>query len=520
MSPSARAEPDLRLAEVVAALSVATDLGTGHPIERSLRTCLLGLRFGALLGVSESDLAEIYYVALLRYAGCTASSHRADLFGDEIALGSQIDTVELWQPVSMLRFLVDHIGAGEPPLRRAVKLSYALATGIKRSEEAAVAHCEVAQGIAERMALAQGIYDALGQTFERWDGGGVPGSAKGEGLALSTRIVHLAQDAELFYRIGGVEAVQTVIRQRSGGLYDPALARRFCDYAPELLPLCDTESVWDTVIAAEPGTAPRLSPQQVNDACRVIADFADLRSPYTLGHSTRVAELAQAAAQRCGLPADEITLVYRAGFLHDVGKTAISISIWKKPGALNESEWERVRLHPYYTERIFARSPALMQIGKIAALHHEMLDGSGYHRGLPAPLLPPAARILAAANRYCALTEGRPYRPAYDTASATEQMSKDARAGRLDAQAVRAVLDVAGQRKRRPRADQVAGLSEREIEVLRLIARGMTKRQAAQALTISERTVDHHIRHIYNKIGVSTRAAATLFAMQHHLLEK
>ncbi len=177
-----------------------------------------------------------------------------------------------------------------------------------------------------------------------------------------------------------------------------------------------------------------------------------------------------------------------------------------------------MRLHPYYTERILARPAALARLGAVAALHHERLDGSGYHRGLTASQLPPAARLLAAADVLHALTEPRPHRPARSPQEAADELRRETRAGRLDGDAVACVLAAAGQAPPGARRDLVAGLSAREVEVLRLLARGLSTRQIGEALTISPKTADHHIQHIYAKIGVTTRAGATLFALEHDLL--
>ena len=208
----------------------------------------------------------------------------------------------------------------------------------------------------------------------------------------------------------------------------------------------------------------------------------------------------------------------RAACVHDLGRVGVSAAIWDKAGPLRSGEWEQVRLHPYYTERVLARSRILSPLGALAALHHERLDGSGYHGGLPATMLPLTARILAAADAYHAMTEPRSHRPALTPEAAAEEARREVRAGRLDGEAVSAVLAVAGHRVRPASREWAAGLSEREVEVLRLVARGHSNRQTAQSLVIAEKTVGHHIQHIYAKIGVSTRAAATLFAMQHDLL--
>jgi HD-GYP domain-containing protein (c-di-GMP phosphodiesterase class II) len=192
--------------------------------------------------------------------------------------------------------------------------------------------------------------------------------------------------------------------------------------------------------------------------------------------------------------------------------------VWGKPGALTDREWEQVRLHPYYTERVLARPARLARLGALAALHHERLDGSGYYRQLAGASLPLTARILAAANRYAALTEQRPHRPQASPEAAAEALRNEVKIGRLDADAARAVLHAAGHHGAGSRREAVAGLSEREVEVLRLLARGHTMKQVAERLVISVKTVDRHTQNIYAKIGVSTRAGATLFAMEHNLL--
>jgi HD-GYP domain-containing protein (c-di-GMP phosphodiesterase class II) len=517
--PSDQRVSRTRRAEIVAALSLATDFGTGHPIERSLRACLLAVTFGRTLGFSDELLAEIYYVALLRWSGCTADDHRAKLFGDEIALGPEIDQVELWNPAEMLGFLARTIAADEPPLQRVGKLSYALATGISRSEVAAIAHCEVAQNLATRLGLGDGVHRALGQIFERWDGRGVPGIVRGDEMARSTRAVQIAMDAELFFRVGGLDAVQALLRRREGRTYDPELSERFGKTAPKLFAALHGAPVWELALDAEPGPQPLLTDDQLDRALHAIADFTDLRSPTFRNHSPAVAMLAEAAARGMGLSEEECCTVRHAGLVHDIGMVAIPLRLFDHKGPLSDSDWERLRLHPYYTERILARPARLAQIGAVATLHHERLDGTGYHRGVPASLLPAAARILAAADVYRALVEPRSHRSALPAERAAELLRGEGKQGRLDPEAVRAVLAAAGHHEPAGRRVHVAGLTEREVEVLRLLASGLSNRRMARALTISERTIDHHVRHIYNKIGVSTRAGAALFAMQHQLLQ-
>jgi len=268
-----------------------------------------------------------------------------------------------------------------------------------------------------------------------------------------------------------------------------------------------------------PGSPEALTEEGFDKACRVLADFVDIKSNYTLTHSSGVADLAAEAARSCGLPASDVKTLWRAALVKELGRTGISSSIWEKMASLTEREWERVRLHTYYVERIFARTPALAQLGALASLHHERMDGTGYHRGLPPANQSMMVRILSAADVYRSLTEARPYRPALTADLAAKELRKLAQADKLDGEAVDHVLSAAGHNVRKARRKIAAGLSKREVDVLRLLSRGLTVKQMAVQLVISEKTVESHIQHIYTKIDVSTRVGATLFAMEHQLLD-
>lgn len=509
----------LRVAELIAALSLATDLGTGQPMEHALRVCLLAVELGGELGLDEQERCDVYYVALLRAVGCVADAHQvAARFGDELVANAHISLMDTAQPGDVLDLLLRHVGEEQPALRRARMIVAALAAGPDERNAILAAHCEVAERLALRLGMRDAVAHAITQVYERWDGKGSPGHMRGGAITRAARIVTIARDAELFHRLDGVEGATHVIRQRAGTLYDPAIAECFCRKAPMLLRVLDTDDAWGAALDTEPGPRPTLTQAARETATRAIADFVDLKSPFTGGHSSGVALLAAAAGERLGLSEQEVSVLRQAGYVHDMGRVGISTGIWDKPGPLSAGEWERVRLHPYYTERVLARPRAIAPIAAVAALHHERLDGSGYYRGIPAALLSQPARVLAAADVYHALTERRPHRPAYIPEAAADHLQAEARAGRLDADAVNAVLAAAGHRVATIRREWPAGLSEREVEVLRLVARGLANREMAKRLTIAEKTVGHHIQHIYNKIGVSTRAAATLFAMQHELL--
>jgi HD-GYP domain-containing protein (c-di-GMP phosphodiesterase class II) len=261
-----------------------------------------------------------------------------------------------------------------------------------------------------------------------------------------------------------------------------------------------------------------MADEEIDAAFGVVATFTDLKSRWLRGHAEGVAELAEAAAWRLNLTADEVTRVRRAALALDLGRVGVTNAIWEKPGPLGLGDWERVRLHPYYSERAFAHSKALAQIGALAGAHHERLDGSGYHRKTLAAGLDRAARILAAADCYQAMREQRPHRPALDERSAEAELLRAAREGRLCPEAVDAVLAAAGHRvQRRPR-DLPGGLTNRELEVLLALVAGQSNQEIGETLGISAKTAGHHVQHIYEKAGVRSRAAATVWAFQHSLV--
>jgi HD-GYP domain-containing protein (c-di-GMP phosphodiesterase class II) len=512
----------LRLAEPLAALSLATDLGMGQPMEWVLLSTVLAVRLASTFALDDADLAAVYYVALLRFVGCTADAHvAAETFGDELSARAHFAQADFGQPTSVIMTLARHLGAGQPPASRARTLLHALAN-MPRLYGTAVAHCEVGQLLADRLGFERGVHDALFQIFERWDGKGMPRRLRGEAIALPARLVPLANDAVVFHRLGGVAAAREVVKRRAGGAYDPRLAARFVERAEELMADFGHLTVWEAALASEPGTPRTISEAGLDTALEAMADFVDLKSTSTLGHSRGVATLAEAAAHRCRLGPAEAVRLRRAALVHDLGRSGVSAGVWERRGALGDADWERVRLHPYFTERVLARSPALAPLGQLAGLHHERLDGSGYHRAATATQLSVAARLLAAADVYHALVEPRPHRMARTPEQAAQQLRDDAFAGRLDPTAADAVLIAAGHhnRRRTTGTSYPAGLTEREVEVLRLVARGLADKHIAEQLVISERTAHHHVEHIFDKLCVSTRAAAAFFAMQHDLLER
>ncbi len=501
---------------------MATDLGMGQPLETALRSCVVAVRLGEAMGLDARVLRDAYYYALLRYIGCNVHTDAmAALFGDELALRREIaavDTADIPQVLELSARYIRQAHADAPAERISAIVASALSELPGFMRESFLGHCEVGQRLADRMGLDASLSVCLGQIYERWDGHGLPHGLAGNLVAPAVMLVALAQDAVIWDRIGGPEAAMATVGKRSGGAYDPHMAERFFAEARTILADMQDEPTWDTVLDMEPGGHRPLTDDEFDRACEAIADFADIKSPFTLGHSSGVAELAAGAGRRCGLPNVDVVALRRAGLLHDIGRVGISAAIWTKEAALSEREREQIRLHSYYVDRVLARPEPLKQLGYIASRHHERMDGSGYHRAILGNSLSHVARILAAADTYHAMIEARPHRGPLQADEAAAELRREVRSGRLDGPSAEAVLAEAGHRVSAARRDRPAGLSQREIEVLRLLARGLSNREMAEQLTISQDTVKHHVQHVYDKIGVSTRAGATLFAMEQSLL--
>ncbi len=501
----------LRLAELMAALSLATDLGMGQPLEQALRTCLIAIELAERMGLAKDEISEVFYIALLRFLGCTADAHEvSEMFGgDEIAARRASAPVLGGSPAELARVMLT-VGAGQGPLRR-IQLIAGLVTSVQRGQEGMRAHCEMAERLALRLGLPEGVQRGLGGAVARWDGLASPKGSSGNQTPMSARIVFVARDAEVLHRQGGNERLRAALRVRSGHAYDPAAAGTLLRLTGDVMEAIEVTSPWEAVLQREPEPHPWVPESRLESVLEAFADFVDMKSPGMAGHSRGVAALA-------GHGSMDGRNLRQAGLVHDLGRMSVPNGIWDKPGPLTDGEWERVRLHPYYTERILEWSPALKPLATCAAMHHERLDGSGYHRGSLRAEISHDARILAAADAYQAMTQPRPFRQALSPPRAAEELEAEARAGRLDADAVHRVLTAAGHQPHRT-AGWPAGLSDREVEVLRLICRGSTKKEVAVLLKISPSTADHHVRHIYDKIGVATRAGARLFAVEKGLLQ-
>ncbi len=511
--------PDLgevRTSEVIAALCLATDLGMELPFEHGLQSTLVAMRLAERLEVDDETALQTYYGCLLFYVGCTADAEiSAELF-DEGALAAHFGPVMFGSPSQAILGIMRALGSPDSPAPlRALQVAGKLPKAMRGHQRHLTALCEVAQMLCDRLSMPPSVRDLFVFLTERWDGKGQPGRLKGEQIPLAMRIMHVARDASHQHLLGGAEMAADVIRTRGGHAFDPVIATRFADEATDILTFDDAGSVWDETLALEPKPRLMLRGGQIDQALAAMGDFADLASPYLVGHSDGVAKLAAEAARYGGYSAADQSSLRRAALIHDIGRVAVSAGVWQKAGPLSSDEWERVRLHAYHSERVLRRSPFLADLANVATAHHERLDGTGYHRGAAGAALGRPSRLLAVADAYHAMTEPRPHRTALSPQRAGEELAREATAGRLDSDCVAMVLTAAGQRV--PAIERPAGLTERESQVVGLLARGFQTKQVARALGISTKTADRHVQNAYAKIGVSTRAACALFAMQHGL---
>jgi HD-GYP domain-containing protein (c-di-GMP phosphodiesterase class II) len=514
--------PSLRLGELVATLALAQDNAFGQPFDSQLRSCLLAMALCDEAGFDEEVRRTTYWVALLRYVGCTGHAHEvSSVFGDDIAILARTLVMDAADPADVGRTMVESATAGHPPEEHA-EIVRALQAG---AHDWAVHNfatgCEVGDKLIQRLDLGPDVRKAFGFTYERWNGNGYPTQAKGAQIPLAMRVVHLTHDMEAISRRSSPAEAINAARQRRDRTYDPDLADLFVARGSDWFDQVGAIDPWEAVLDLEPRPHRMLEGAALDAALTVAADFIDLKSPYRAGHSRRCAQLAAAAAAMHGATEQEITIVRRAALLHEFGTTAIPNSILDKRSSLTRAELDRVKLHTVLTEQMLARSPAFAALNPSAAAHHEKCDGSGYHKGLRADATDRAGRLLAAVDVYVGLTTDRSDRPALSADAAATKLRELVSRGELEPAVVDAVLTAAGHQRAAmsaPRNQGPGGLSRRELEVLRLAARGLTTREIADQLFISPKTADHHVQHVYTKINVSTRAAAALWAMEHDLV--
>jgi HD-GYP domain-containing protein (c-di-GMP phosphodiesterase class II) len=406
--PGSAMAAGVRLIEPLAALSRMSDLARGRPEDEAMRACLLAAALGREIGLTGSDLSDTFYTALLRFVGCTATSHEyaATFGGDDVAVRRTGDLVDA-TPRDGIAWLLS-LSANRSPWMRAASLVRTLPRARATIREGARADCEVGAMMAARLSLNTGVQRGLAHMFERWDGLGLPSGLHADAIALPARVAAVAYVAVLVDDAAGPSAASEFVGGWAGHALDPAIARAFKAHAPDLLAEATPEDPWAAVVEREPGQPIRVPEDGLDEVAAAFGDAADLKSPILTGHSGAVAQLAAGGSAVAGMDRGRTRDLRRAGHLHDLGRAGVATGIWENAGRPTRSDWEQIRLHPYQTERILALAPALAPIARIAGLHHERTDGRGYFRGIGPSELDLAPRILAAADAYQAMVSDRP----------------------------------------------------------------------------------------------------------------
>jgi putative nucleotidyltransferase with HDIG domain len=414
-------------AELLAAFSHALDLTEGQPEGHCIRACWIGSRIGQAIGLSDAELGELYYTVLLKDLGCSSNAARiCELYeADDLAFKRGYKTVGT-SLAATLHFVFSRTASGKPLLRRAKAIGNILANGSRIVDEVIQSRCTRGADIARDLRFPAAVCEGIYRLDEHWDGSGRPGRLRGDLIPLHARIALLAQVIDVFHSHAGPAAALGEARRRSGTWFDPALVAAFERIADDrfwhnlsspLLPM--------QVVAMAPSDDELAVDDDYLDA--IVAAFGqviDAKSPFTSGHSSRVAELAHAIALESGFEPARARLLRRAAFLHDVGKLGVSSAILEKPAALDEREWVEMRGHAEHTRAILGRIGALSALADIAAAHHERLDGQGYPLSLHDDQIARETRIITVCDFYDALTADRPYRAAMPVEDALRIMDQ------------------------------------------------------------------------------------------------
>ena len=419
------------MSDLISALSLALDLTEGQPMGHAVKSCLLGMKLAEILNLSVTDRSDLYYGLLLKDAGCSSNAARMyEIFGgDERAAKREVKTTD-WSKVTFdgLEYLMRNVMPGRSRLDRVIAIAHIAINRKDQSSELFQLRCERGGQIARKIGLSPRTAEAIYNLDEHWDGKGFPRGLRGEEIPLLARIMNLCQTLEVFAGLSGAPDAFQVLRERSGAWFDPELVKACAQLETDaaLWELLETDDCRDKVIEMEPiGVFQFASDERIDSVCEAFADVIDVKSPYTHAHSKGVTSVAVAIATHLGVDQKELISIRRAALLHDIGKLSVPNKILDKNGKLTAQEWETVRLHPYYTQRILERISGFKHLAFIASTHHEKLDGSGYYRNLRATQLSMSCRAITVADIYDALSAKRPYRDALPTERVLEIISKD-----------------------------------------------------------------------------------------------
>jgi putative nucleotidyltransferase with HDIG domain len=410
------ADLQLRMSDLISALSFALDLTEGQPMGHSIKTCILAMRMAEILGLSLEQRSDLYYATLVKDAGCSSNAARMfEIFGgDERRAKREVKTQDSSQvTIEGLEYLMRNVMPGKSRLERVVALASIAINRKKVTSELFQLRCERGEQIAARIGLSKRTSEAIYNLDEHWDGNGFPHGLRGDDIPLLSRIINVCQTLEVFVALNGPHDAFQVMRERSGAWFDPEIVQACLQMEKEeaLWHTLESESFRETAIKSEPlGVVMYADEARIDSVCEAFAEVIDIKSPFTHTHSTRVSSIAMKIAEALGMNARDLTLIRRASLLHDIGKLSVPNSVLDKPGKLTAQEWETVRLHPYYTQRILERIEGFKHLAFIASTHHEKLDGSGYYRNLRATQLPLSSRAITVADIFEAMAAKRPYR--------------------------------------------------------------------------------------------------------------
>jgi putative nucleotidyltransferase with HDIG domain len=506
-----------RLAELLGRLSLAFDISSDFPHGKAVRSTVLATELGKRAGASEEEVRDTYWVSMLANLGCTGFAHDEGLIGagDDRSLRSGMSMFSIEDPLRSAADAFRRI-APDVSLTRRLQVFAGVLTDRTLFERFQRAMCDSSIRLAGIVGAGPRVLTALDQLCERWDGRGMPGRVQGESMVLPMRLQQLGHIVEIAHHRGGRAGAIAVVHRRAGRHFDPRLAKVLIEEQVPIFEAIEDRHIFERFLRLEPEPVASADERRMQDVARALAIFSDIKCPIFIAHSTGVAALAERAAAELGLGADARAALRLAALLHDIGRVSVPNGIWAEPGPLDWTAWERVRLHSHYTGRVLGPIEPLAQVADIAASAHERLDASGYPQRRAAASLSSAAQVLAAADMAFAMSEDRPHRPALGPENIARELVAEAAAKRLDAKAVDAVLASLGLPNRAP-SDASHGLSERELEVAQLLARGKSNKEIGAHLHISPRTVQVHVGRIFEKLGVRSRAGAAIWLIEHDL---
>ncbi|WP_442769788.1 HD-GYP domain-containing protein [Zoogloea ramigera] len=419
----------LTLSELIGALSHALDITEGQAEGHCVRSCWIGMHVGRAMGLPDETLWELYYTLLLKDLGCSSNAARiCELYlTDDLSFKHDFKTVNGSLP-KVLKFVIGHTGLGAGLTERFKAIAHIVQHGDEIAQELIQTRCTRGADIARQLRFGDGVAAGIHSLDEHWNGGGRPERLKGEAIPVVSRIALLAQVVDVFIVSDGADAACWEVEDRCGSWFDPAVVSAFrrCAADPAFWEQLSAPSLEAAVFALEPGRfVVALDEDYLDEIAIAFGQVVDAKSPYTAGHSARVALYTEGIAAELGLDEQRRRWLRRAALLHDMGKLGVSNAVLDKPGKLDEDEWAAVKRHAQYTESILSRIDAFGELAQVAGAHHERLDGRGYPRGLQAAEISLETRIITTADIFDAITAERPYRGAVPVAKTLAIMREE-----------------------------------------------------------------------------------------------